>query len=238
MDKKEAVYSKHLRGIIFWGRLILLLALFGTFLPVLHLWVFHGVVPDSSVLWQAATMIGSIMIVSWLVEPLAYFPILGISGTYMSWLAGNISNMRVPVSAVAQQSAGAEEGSPEGDIASTLGIGTSVLINLAVIMLAVVFGAQIIGVLPETVRTAFDFILPAVFGAVLASFAMRNLRLGLIALAIAFALTTLNAPIWITLPGCVFGTIAIGVLMHKSKAKKDALAAASDSLEEEEKNEE
>ena len=89
----------------------------------------------------------------------------------MSWLAGNISNMRVPVSALSQTAAGVEEGTPEGDIISTLGIGVSVIVNLIVLVLAVFFGQQVISSLPADIQVAFKFILPAVFGAIIANFA-------------------------------------------------------------------
>ena len=233
--EKNPAYGKFLKGIIFWGRLTLLMALALSFVPALYLWLVHGYLPESAVLLKALGIISATIVVSWLVEPIAYFPIVGISGTYMSWLAGNISNMRVPVSAIAQQSAGVQEGSPEGDIASTLGIGVSVLINLVVLFLAVLFGIQVIDALPTTVQKAFNFILPAVFGAVLANFALRNLKLGLLALTTAFILTTLKAPVWITLPVCVFGTMLVGVWFFNQEVEKKAAQQAANRIEKERK---
>ncbi|MFQ8729689.1 MAG: hypothetical protein ACLSAC_03830 [Enterocloster bolteae] len=49
-------------------------------------------------------------------------PILGIPGTYLTFLSGNTSNMRVPCSSVAQEAAGVEMGTEEGSIISTIGI--------------------------------------------------------------------------------------------------------------------
>ena len=145
------------------------------------------------------------------------FPDRRDSGTYMSWLAGNISNMRVPVSALSQTAAGVEEGTPEGDIISTLGIGVSVIVNLIVLVLAVFFGQQVISSLPADIQVAFKFILPAVFGAILANFALRDYMLGLFALVMSFILTTLQMPSFIVLPVCVFGTIAVGIWKFKRK---------------------
>lgn len=208
-------YAEFLSAIIFWGRITLWLAFAMSFIPVMYLYVVHGVMPESDSIVKAFMMIASVMLVSWTVEPIAYFPILGTSGTYMSWLAGNISNMRVPVSAVAQSVAGVQEGSPEGDVISTLGIGVSVIVNLVILVIAVAFGVQIIAVLPASVQTAFKYILPAVFGAILANFALRNFKLGIFALLAAFVLTSLKLPVWIILPVCVFGTMAVGVWMMK-----------------------
>jgi hypothetical protein len=233
MDKKE-IYGKFLKGIIFWGRLTLLLALVLSFAPAAYLALFHGIMPPGSAILKALGMIAAIMVTSWIVEPIAYFPILGTSGTYMSWLAGNISNMRVPVSALAQDVAGVKEGTPEVDVISTLGIGISVIINLIILILAVIGGTAVINALPANIRTAFNYILPAVFGAILANFALRDLKLGVIALILAFGLVTLGAPTWVVLPVCVFGIIALGILFYNMKNKKTKKTEAEKTAEKEE----
>lgn len=212
-------YKYFIRRIIYFGRLTLLLALVCSFFPPVYLAVAHGIMPDVSNILKAFSMIASVMAVSWIVEPIAYFPIVGITGTYMSWLAGNISNMRVPVSALAQETAGVKEGTPEGDIISTLGIGISVIVNLVILALAVFFGQQLIASLPAGVQRAFQFILPAVFGAILANFALRDYKLGLFALAVSFSLTMLKMPSFVVLPACVFGTIAAGIYKFKRSHK-------------------
>lgn len=216
----QEAYKEFLKKIIFWGRLTLLAALLCSFLPPVYLAVVHGVMPDAGNIMKAFSMIASVMVVSWIVEPIAYFPIVGITGTYMSWLAGNISNMRVPVSALSQAAAGVEEGTPEGDIISTLGIGVSVIVNLVILVFAVFFGQQIINSLPPEIQVAFKFILPAVFGAILANFALRDYTLGLFALVMSFALTALKMPNYIVLPVCVFGTMAVGIWKFRRKQAK------------------
>ena len=217
---KSDIYNDFLKGIIFWGRITLILALVMSFIPAAYLYFMHGIMPTWGQIVAIMGKLFTILIVSWIVEPIAYFPIVGTSGTYMSWLAGNISNMRVPVSAIAQQAAEVQEGTPEGDIISTLGIGVSVLIKLIILAFAAVFGVQIIAALPPAITQAFNYILPAVFGAVLANFALRNLKLGAFALAMAFILGKLGTPTWLQLLVCVFGTICMGVVFFNMEEKK------------------
>ena len=112
--------------------------------------------------------------------------------------------------------------SKSGDIISTLGIGVSVIVNLIVLVLAVFFGQQVISSLPADIQVAFKFILPAVFGAILANFALRDYMLGLFALVMSFVLTTLQMPSFIVLPVCVFGTIAVGIWKFKRKQAQAA----------------
>lgn len=225
VKNEKTIYAKFVKTIIFWGRITLLLALVASFIPPVYLYIVHGIMPTGSNIAKAFTMIASTIVVSWIVEPIAYFPIIGITGTYMSWLAGNISNMRVPVSALSQAAAGVEEGTPKGDIISTLGIGMSVIVNLIILVLGVFFGQQIISSLPPSIQDAFKYLLPAVFGAVLAAFSMRDWVLGLFSLVMAFVLTTLKFPFYIVLPVCVFGTIILGVMKFNRKNKKSQEAS-------------
>ena len=215
-------YSKFIKQIIFWGRTTLLAALACSFIPGLYLLVFHGIFPPVESLMTAMVLISGTMVTSWRTEPIAYFPILGISGTYMSWLAGNIGNVRVPVSSIAQKTAEVQEGSPEGDIVSTLGVGVSVIINLAILIFGVLFGVPLVAALPPLLKTMLGYILPAVFGAVLASFIVRSPLLGFIIFGAACLMTIIGAPTWVNLIVCVFGGIALGIFMFNQKAKKNA----------------
>jgi hypothetical protein len=64
--------------------------------------------------FKALGMIAAIMVTDWIVEPIAYFPILGTSGTYMSWLAAITQICRARFRAGAG-SCRVKEGTPEGD---------------------------------------------------------------------------------------------------------------------------
>src|SRR5215208_3176342 len=92
------------------------------FLPPIYLMVFYGLPAKWGPIMQGAASAWSFSVPFWFIEPVSYFLILGICGTYISFLAGNISNFRLPVSAVAQEVAQVKEGSHEGEIISTLAI--------------------------------------------------------------------------------------------------------------------
>ena len=115
------------------------------FLPPLYLMAFHGVSADWGKILQGAAATWSTSMPLWFIEPVTYFLVLGVCGTYISFLAGNISNFRLPVSAVAQQVAQVEEGSTEGEIVSTLAIAsTQVMITLSALAGAI-FVSAIVG---------------------------------------------------------------------------------------------
>ena len=63
----------------------------------------------------------SIVAVVWVIEPISYYPILGVSGTYLAFLTGNIGNMCLPSASIAQSVVGAEPGTKKGEVDSDAG---------------------------------------------------------------------------------------------------------------------
>lgn len=82
------------------------------------------------------------------VEPISYFPVLGVTGTYMAFLSGNISNMRLPCAAVAQDASDVKPGTPQGSILSSLGMAVSVVINIFVLSVGVALGSVVLSKTP------------------------------------------------------------------------------------------
>lgn len=115
------------------------------------------------------------------IEPISFQPVLGIPGTYMAFLSGNISNLRVPCSSVAQKAAGVEEGTPQGAVVSTIGVAVSIVVNLAILTLGVILGAQIISLIPASLVSALVYLVPALYGAMLMQMILYSPKIALIA---------------------------------------------------------
>lgn len=167
----------------------------------------------------------------YIVEPISYFPILGIPGTYLTFLSGNTSNMRVPCSSVAQEAAGVEMGTEEGSIISTIGIATSILVNIVILTVGAVAGSVILNILPAPVKEALNFLLPALFGAVFGQFAATRPKLGVVAAIIAIGMNWLmklgflsfipGNPSYVVILVAVFGSIYAGKLLYKKELQVD-----------------
>lgn len=216
------IYEKgFLKPIIFWGSRTCLLAVLVAFAPPLYLYFAYDIIPTFSEVLRGFILVAPYAVVLQIVEPPSYFPILGVPGTYMSFLAGNISNVRVPCSAVAQNAAGVVEGSEEGSIISTIAIGVSVIINLVILAIGVFVGARLLASFPPALNKALEYILPSVFGGVFGSFAMRNLKLAAIALIACVILVATNIiPTNLIAPFGVAITIFAGIkLTNKEMAK-------------------
>lgn len=199
------------------GMVTLLVSAVMTMLPVIYLKVKYGVLPPFPVTLKSWGMIAAIFGAFYIVEPLSYYPVLGLAGTYMSFLSGNIANLRMPCSAIAQEVTEVEQASCEAEIISTLGIAGSVITNLIFVSVGAVAGFAIVQRFPSVVADAFkNFAVSAIFGAVFGQAALRYPKISVISLPIALlALGIFKAPAWLAIIVSVFGTIAFSRWMYK-----------------------
>lgn len=223
MKTNEIYDSGLIKPIVKWGRITNLVACVLSFLPALYLLIFYDATPPiGAVLAASFSVIIGFSGALWIVEPISYYPILGIPGTYMAFLSGNISNLRVPCASIAQEAAGVEEGSQEGSVVSVLGVGVSIIINLLVMVIGVILGSQLLAAFPPIVRAAFSsYVLPAVFGGVFGQFAIKSWKCAVVAIILACAVQMLKLHSAIGLPVCIFVTIFAGVFFIKKARSKN-----------------
>ena len=230
---KENFYSlEYLPKMHRIGKIIGVLAVLVSFMPALTLGVVYGLWPDMAALCTAAVSAIASFGVLWFVEPLSYYPVVGPVGTYMAFVSGNISNMRIPCASMAQISAEVEPGSDKGSIIATIGMGVSIVINTLVLTIGVIAGSSILSMLPASVVGALNYLLPALFGALLVQFGMKNKSHTVLMLVIGILLNiAINGGVFSWLPGannylstlvCVFSSIAIMMVVSKKKAAKAA----------------
>lgn len=227
MSDKTYYSGTYIPSIIKWGKGTMLLGILLCFTPAIIITFVFGHVPPISAVIAATISQISVSGAFYFVEPISYFPILGIPGTYLTFLSGNTSNMRVPCSMVAQEAAGVEPGTEKGSVISTIGISVSIFVNIAVLTVGAIAGSTLLSFLPPSITRAFDFILPALFGAVFGQFAIMRPKIAITAIAIAFPMTWFlkigvfnflpGTPSYVVILTAVFGTIYIGKLLYKKE---------------------
>lgn len=195
------------------------------FLPAVALAVVYGLLPKPAALLTAFVSGASAFGVLWFVEPISYFPVVGPAGTYMAFLSGNISNMRIPCASMAQVAADVEPGTEKGSVIATIGMAVSIIINTSVLTVGAILGTSVLEMLPASVISALNYLLPALFG-------IKMKKHSLVMVLIAIALYTAiemgvfnwlpGASNWLGTMGCVFLSIAIGLATLKNTAKKEA----------------
>ena len=221
MQTTQQIYdNEYIPYSIKWGRLTSLLGVVASFVPLAVLAIVFDIMPALDAIVAAATIRISACVVYYFVEPISFQPVLGIPGTYMAFLSGNISNLRVPCSSVAQEAAGVEAGTPEGAVLSTIGVAVSIVVNLLILTAGVLLGAQIIAMIPESLVNALVYLVPALYGAMLMQMVLYAPKiaaiavpLGIITLVISkMGLFDSSVAILIS----VFGSIIIGRMLMKT----------------------
>lgn len=139
------------------------------------------------------------------IETVTYIPMLGAGGSYLSFVTGNISNLKLPCALNALENAEVKAQSEEGEIISTVAIAVSSIVTTLIIILGVILIVPLTPVLSsETLKPAFDQMLPALFGGLGVVFVSRNLKL-------AIAPVLLMLILFVFVPALNAGTVGIMV---------------------------
>lgn len=165
VDVELQAYTKNLHRI---GTTCMMILLVLTFLPCLYVFFVLGAFPGWAPLAGTFAALCGQEVMTWIMEPVMYFPMIGVAGSYICFTAGNITNMRIPCALAAQAAVGATTGTPKGDAASVFGMVGSVIVNFVALGIVILFGNWLLSVLPEGVKAAFNYAMPAVFGSLIA----------------------------------------------------------------------
>lgn len=217
-EKKEMTYldSVHRDGRI-WGIVLgLMLLLFPVAVSLLF-----GAMPQMDALLKGILATVPMYWAVGIVEIFTYVPMLGAGGTYLSFITGNISNLKLPCAIDAMERAGYKASSEEGEIISTIAIAVSSIVTTLIILVGVIAIVPLTPLLESPVlEPAFNMILPALFGGLAVVFVSKNLKLSIAPIVLMLALfifvPALNAgTVGIMVPVGVLFTLAVARVMYK-----------------------
>ncbi len=202
MDQRSTEYieSVHRSGRRWCLSIIVLLLLVPTFVCV-----FFRTTPDIQGLIGGLIATAPMYYAVSIVEVFTYFPMLGPGGSYLSFVTGNISNLKLPCAINALEQCGVEANSEEGEVISTIAIAVSSIVTMVIIMIGVAAIVPLTPVLENPVLApAFAQMIPALFGGLGVAFIAKNLKISILPLVIMIIL-------FITVPALNAGTVGIVV---------------------------
>lgn len=124
-----------------------------------------------------------------IVETITFIPMLGAGGSYLSFVTGNISNLKLPCALNALESSGYKAQSEEGECISTISIAVSSIVTTIIIIVGVCLIVPLRPILESDVlRPAFDQLLPALFGALGVVFVSKNWKIAIAPVALMLIL--------------------------------------------------
>ena len=154
------------------------------------------------------------------IEVFTYIPMLGAGGSYLSFITGNLTNLKVPCALNAMDKADVSPTSEEGEIISTIAVAVSSIVTTLVIALGVLLIVPLTPVLESpTLTPAFDSVLPALFGALGVVYISKNWKIAVapicLMLLLFFFVPYLNAGlVGIMVPVGVLFALATSRLMY------------------------
>ena len=155
------------------------------------------------------------------IETVTFVPMLGAGGSYLSFVTGNISNLKLPCALNALEQNGVSATSEEGEVVSTIAIAVSSIVTTIIIVLGVVLIVPLSPVLQAPVlEPAFAQMLPALFGALGVAFVSKNWKISIAPIALMLVLFIFvpaldSGTVGIMVPVSALFTIGISRLMYK-----------------------
>ena len=149
----------------FVGRIGIAVTLVMLFSVPLAFGLFLGAMPTLTQFFTAFFAVAIIFIPIGIAETLSFTPILG-NASYITFITGNIMNLKLPIAQNAQQLMQTDKGTEASDAITTLAISVSSIVTVVMISLGVLLLEPLRPFMTsQPIQTASNYVLPALFGA-------------------------------------------------------------------------
>ena len=204
----------------FYGRIWTALAITLLLMVPVAICVYYNAWPEMQYVLKGLLGVAPIYWTVGIIEVLTYAPMLGTGGTYLSFITGNLTSLKVPCALNAMEAAKVSASSEEGEVISTIAIATSSIVTTLIIAAGVLLLGYLQPILDsETLKPAFDNILPALFGALGTVYISKNPKIAfapLLFMVVLFLLVpSLSGSVGILVPVGVLIAIGVSRLLYK-----------------------
>ncbi|MBQ8910145.1 MAG: hypothetical protein IJY91_03815 [Oscillospiraceae bacterium] len=169
-----------------------------------------GLIPTVAMYWTVGA-----------IETVTFVPMLGAGGSYLSFVTGNISNLKLPCALNALEQNEVSANSEEGEVISTIAIATSSIVTTLIIVLGVVLIIPLTPILSApALQPAFQQILPALFGGLGVAFVSKNWKIAIAPILLMLVLFIFvpaldSSMVGMMVPVSALFTIAIARIFYK-----------------------
>ncbi len=206
-----------------YGRIWILTALIMIFSFPVAACIYYDAWPGWTPVFKGLLGVAPIFWTVGLIEVLTFVPMLGTAGSYLAFVTGNLTNLKVPAALTAMENMKVKPGSEEGEVVSTIAIATSSIVTTLIIAVGVALLVPLTPILNSPLlKPAFDNILPSLFGGLAVVYVSKNWKISiapLIFMIVLFLLVpSLSGSVGVLVP--VGALIAIGgarILYKKGK---------------------
>ena len=220
-------YEKKINRI---GIIGMLVAIVGNFMPDAYLAIFKGLSPSFSQVLQIWGVAAATYGISWVIQPISYYPALGAAGSYVGWISGSVGDMKMPSITMAQKISGYEQGTDEGDCISSIAVVASIFTSFTIVTVFVVIGSAVLPLLPEVVTFALtNFTLVSLFAAIYVQMLPKSYKGSIATIIVALVSYHLvkitGVPSGLSILCGVIGGIICCIIVYKIEHKSGQVAA-------------
>ena len=220
VQDKEKFFEDFNNGLHRLGRFTLIAGIIILMAVPFAFGVLSGVMPNMPAFVKGWINVAVVYFPVSVVEFLVYAPMLGAGGSYLAFITGNVTNMKIPCAMNARDIAKTEVGTPENEIVSTISVAVSAIVTTLVILVGVILLVPLQPVLSApALQPAFNNVVPALFGALALKYFAKSPKIALVPLAL-MCLLCIFVPSMITQTSILMIpsgglALAIGFLLFK-----------------------
>ncbi len=211
---------EYIDGVHIWGRVWSIGALLVLFSLPVAISAYYDAWPKADLVFEALIKLVPLYWVTSIIEVVTFTPMLGAGGAYLSFVTGNITNLKLPCALNAMEQAKVKSNSEEGEIISTIAVGASAITTTLIIAVGVIIFSPLLDDLrnSEALKPAFSYVSAALFGALGASYLRKHWKIsifpvfvGIVVLLLAptFGVSTL---LFVTIVAAVAGALVLSKL--------------------------
>ncbi|MDR4968137.1 MAG: hypothetical protein RG740_00825 [Acholeplasmataceae bacterium] len=131
---------------------------------------FPGFLATAIIFWPVTT-----------IEVFTFTPMLGTGSSYLAFVTGNLTSLKVPAALNAQDALEIEKGTEDGDVFSTIAVASSSIITTLIILVGAILIIPLTPLLEsEALQPAFGNIIPALFGALGIVYVMKRVKVAMV----------------------------------------------------------
>ena len=204
-----------------WGRIWCIASLIFFICIPLAISLHLNVWPKADILGKGLASI-AFFFATGIIEVVAYSPMLGAGGTYLSFVTGNIMNLKMPCALNAMENAKVKANTEEGEVITTIAISASIIVTTLVIAVFVIIFALNPGfstlMSSDTFAPAFQQVTYTIFGSLAATYFVKHWKISIFPIAaITVRLLFVDPGIGVLIPVGVVLSMLGAHVMYKLK---------------------
>jgi len=221
--KKERNFIDNLH---IWGKVWGIIAAVAIISFPLALMFIYNTVPEWKGLLNGLLAVAPMFWAIGIIEILTYIPMIGVGASYLSFVTGNITNLKAPVALTALENAKVKAGTEEGEVITTIAVAISSIVTMIIIavgVLLIVIIKPFGDFLQSEAKPMFDNILPALFGGLAVVYVSKNVKISIFPIIMMLALFILvpflnSSTVGVMVPVGAVVTIIVARILYKNGA--------------------